>query len=153
MATVHHRPTYYDADFHVSQGYRLALLGFTVKKLALAFDVSHQTIKNWFKRYPDFYSAVNRGRVQADAQVAEALYKRATGFEVDTVEVFVIKTSKTEQQVKLVDTKTYYPPDPKAALHWLKNRQPANWRDKQVVGVTGEIHLTMNLDSEQPATV
>jgi len=33
----------------------------------------------------------------------------------------------------------YYPPDTKAALRWLMNRQPAKWRDRQEVNVTGTI--------------
>ena len=33
----------------------------------------------------------------------------------------------------------HYPPDTKAALRWLMNRQPALWRDRQEVNVTGSL--------------
>ena len=33
----------------------------------------------------------------------------------------------------------HYPPDTKAALRWLMNRQPALWRDRQEVNVSGSI--------------
>ena len=33
----------------------------------------------------------------------------------------------------------HYPPDTKAALRWLMNRQPALWRDRQEVNVTGTV--------------
>ena len=37
------------------------------------------------------------------------------------------------------DFKADHPPDTKAALRWLMNRQPALWRDRQEVNVTGSL--------------
>jgi len=33
----------------------------------------------------------------------------------------------------------HYPPDTKAALRWLMNRQPAVWRDRQEVNMTDSL--------------
>ncbi len=38
----------------------------------------------------------------------------------------------------------HYPPDTKAALRWLMNRQPALWRDRQEVNVTGSLEHRLN---------
>jgi len=36
----------------------------------------------------------------------------------------------------IVPTVKHYPPDTTAAIFWLKNRQPAKWREKQEVETT-----------------
>ena len=38
----------------------------------------------------------------------------------------------------------HYPPDTKAALRWLMNRQPALWRDRQEVNVTGSLEQRLS---------
>ena len=50
-----------------------------------------------------------------------------------------------------MDVTKHYPPDPTAAIFWLKNRQPDTWRDKVEVDqtVSGNIEVTFsdpNLD-------
>ncbi len=38
----------------------------------------------------------------------------------------------------------HYPPDTKAALRWLMNRQPALWRDRQEVNMTDSLEHRLN---------
>jgi hypothetical protein len=46
----------------------------------------------------------------------------------------------------------HYPPDTKAALRWLMNRQPALWRDRQEVDVTGTVaHRISQMTPEERA--
>lgn len=138
----------YDPKFHDQEGYTFALLGKTTKEIAELFGIGNTTIKRWFKQYPSFWASVNRGRAYADAKVAEGLFKRAAGFEVDTIKHFVVNAGDFKQKVVKVRTKTYFPPDPGAAMNWLKNRQPGEWRDKIDLGLPPEITLRMNLDGE-----
>lgn len=140
------RPTGYKAEFHDEQAYRLALLGKTVEEIADSFGESKTTIKRWFKEHPSFWSAVTRGREYADAQVAESLFKRATGFRTKEQRAFVRSVGDFSQVVEVKDIEIHYPPDPGAAMNWLKNRQPDKWRDKQQVELSGTIDLTMNLE-------
>ena len=35
----------------------------------------------------------------------------------------------------------YYPPDTTAGIFWLKNRKPAEWRDKQEVEHSGNVTI------------
>lgn len=140
------RVTEYNPEFHDHEGYLFALQGKTTEEIASLFGIGRTTIKRWFKEFPSFWTSVNRGRAFADARVAEGLFKRATGFEIDTVKHFVVSTGDFKQKVEEVKTKTYYPPDPGAAMNWLKNRDPDNWRDKIEVGLPPVIRLSMNLD-------
>jgi hypothetical protein len=66
---------------YTAQVEKLCRHGSTDKDLALFFNVSVNTIGNWKKRYPDFLLALLRGKQEADADVAEALYRNAIGCE------------------------------------------------------------------------
>lgn len=117
------RPTSYRDDF-AEQARKLTLLGHTDKELGEFFDVSEVTINAWKKEFPEFLKSIKEGKSIADADVAEALYKRAIG--AQTYEERVIDG----EVVGLVKT---VPPDTQAASLWLRNRKPEKWRDKQEV--------------------
>lgn len=121
------RPTDYRQEY-AEQARKLCLLGFTDKQLAVFFGVNESTINRWKQKYPEFCKSIKSGKVIADAQVVESLFKRATGIEVTEVEV----RDDGKKKVKRV-TKKHIPPDPTAQIFWLKNRQPELWRDKPTV--------------------
>lgn len=121
------RPTDYRQEY-AEQARKLCLLGFTDKQLAVFFGVNESTINRWKQKYPEFCKSIKNGKVIADAQVSESLFKRATGIEVTEVEV----RDDGKKKVKRV-TKKHIPPDPTAQIFWLKNRQPELWRDKPTV--------------------
>lgn len=121
------RPTDYRQEY-AEQARKLCLLGFTDKQLAVFFGVNESTINRWKQKYPEFCESIKSGKVIADAQVSESLFKRATGIEVTEVEV----RDDGKKKVKRV-TKKHIPPDPTAQIFWLKNRQPELWRDKPTV--------------------
>ena len=64
---------------YTEQVEELCRSGSTDKDLALFFNVSINTIDNWKKRYPDFFLALLKGKQEADANVAEGLYRNAIG--------------------------------------------------------------------------
>lgn len=108
------------------QAYKLCLLGADDKKLADFFDVTEQTINNWKSRHPSFFESLKDGKANADAAVASALYNRAIGYSHPEQKVF-----NNQGEIVTHDTVKHYAPDPTAAIFWLKNRQPGQWRDKQ----------------------
>lgn len=122
------RPTKYREEYD-EQVYKLCLLGATDEQLADFFEVAVSTIYEWEKAQPGFSEARKKGKEVADANVAEALYHRALGYEHDAVKI----TSDGDYfpYVKR------YPPDTAAAFIWLKNR--AGWKDKQDVEHSGKI--------------
>lgn len=124
------RPTKFKADF-VEQVRKLCELGATDMELADFFGVDTRTIYRWRIEHPEFCQAAIVGKESADDRVERALYQRAVGYSFESEKVFhnqgeVVRTPITE----------HCPPDPSAAMNWLKNRRGDKWRDKQEIAVT-----------------
>ncbi|WP_313094215.1 hypothetical protein [Empedobacter sp.] len=116
------------------QARKLCLLGATDVELADFFGVVESTINKWKLDFPSFSESIKKGKEYADANVANKLYNRALGYEHKEDKIF------NDQGVPLiVPTVKHYPPDTTAAIFWLKNRQPAKWREKQEVETTLKI--------------
>lgn len=119
------RPSKYDPAKTPEQAYKLCLLGATDKELADFFGVAESTLNKWKVDYPEFSEALNRGKVEADARVAQSLYHRALGYEHPDTDIRVVNG-----EIVITPTIKRYPPDTAAAIFWLKNRQRGKWRDK-----------------------
>lgn len=127
------RPSVYDPSM-AEQARKLALLGLTDAEIAEFFGVTEQTINNWKDEHPAFFASLVAGKIQADADVADSLYRRAMG-EV----VFTERRVKTaDGGYDVIRLMQQVPADPGAAKLWLTNRQPRLWRDKQAVELTGK---------------
>ena len=94
------QPTKYQVTY-VKQVYEFCLLGCTNEEMAEAFDVHIDTFYEWQKIHPDFSESIKKGKVRADAKVANATLKNA------------LSGNAVSQ------------------IFWLKNRHPDKWRDKQ----------------------
>lgn len=122
------RPSAYNeetARLICQHAYKLCLLGATDKEVADFFAVSETTIDNWKLKHPEFLGSLNKGKQEADANVANKLYRRALGYKHKAVKMFnhqgvIVREEYIE----------HYPPDTTAAIFWLKNRQSGKWRDK-----------------------
>lgn len=125
------RPTKYQAEY-AEQAYKLCLLGATDAKLADFFGVSEATVNTWKTAHPEFLESITRGKDAADAEIASALFHRAKGYSHPEVDIRVVASEIV--QTPLVK---HYPPDTPAASLWLRNRQPALWRDKVDMEHTG----------------
>src|SRR5690242_5129344 len=117
------KPTWRDG--YLEQARKLAALGATEVEMADFFGVSHKTFTRWKVSRPDFCRALKKAKHVADARVERRLYERAVGYSVE-IEKIVCWRGK----VIRVKTIELYPPDVTACIFWLKNRQPARWRDK-----------------------
>lgn len=148
------RPTDYRPEY-CEQVEKLCKLGATDKEIADFFDVAESTINLWKTEHPGFSESIKKGKLVADAEVAEALHKRALGYQYrevtyekigakeDTMEVGEegMESIEEEQYKKKVVVKEV-PPDVAAQNIWLKNRRgrvqqgAQRWADKHEV--TGE---------------
>jgi hypothetical protein len=126
------RPSSYREEF-AEQAYKLCLLGATDAEMADFFGVNELTINRWKTAHPGFCKSITRGKTEADANVAERLYRRALGYSHDEVHV-----SNYQGEVTLTPLVKHYPPDTQAASLWLRNRQPRKWRDKTDHEYTGK---------------
>lgn len=148
------RPTDYRPEY-CEQVEKLCKLGATDKEIADFFDVAESTINLWKIDHPEFSESIKNGKIKADAEVANALHKRALGYKYDEVTYEKIgpgedqmevgeegiEAVKQDQYKKKVVTKEI-PPDVAAQNIWLKNRRgrvsegAQKWADKQEHGFT-----------------
>ena len=118
------RPTLYSPRYpKIVQG--LCELGATDREIADKLDISVSTLNSWRATHVEFSDALTVGKEKADERVARALFNRAVGYSFDSEKVFhangVITRAATVEHV---------PPDPKAAMDWLKNRRKGEWSDR-----------------------
>jgi hypothetical protein len=125
------RPDIYKSEF-AAQAEKLCRLGATDAEMADFFGVCRRTIDNWKVAHPEFFDCLRRGKLHADANVAERLYQRATGYSHEAVKIF-----NDGGKEMLVPYTEHYPPDTTACIFCLKNRRPDHWRDKVQQELTG----------------
>lgn len=142
------RPSSFKPEY-VDLARKFCLLGATNDDLARLFEVAASTIDKWIAENPEFSGSVKEGREQADATVAESLYRRAVGYSHPAVKIFM-PAGATEPVY--ADYTEHYPPDTAAAFIWLKNRRKQDWRDKAEVEVTHR-HDAANLTDDELAEI
>lgn len=135
------RPSKYK-DEYAEQAFKLCLLGATDKELADFFDTTEQTINAWKNNHPKFLESLKKGKMAADAKVASKLYHRAIGYEHPEIITATFQGSITDT----MEVVKHYPPDTTAGIFWLKNRDPARWRDKQDIEHTGKMALDVDIE-------
>lgn len=105
--------------------YRLALLGLTEAEIALALDIKLNTLYRLKREDEKFLKALTRGKFDADAKVAESLYRRALGFTVKETKLNVV-----DGYIEKTEVDKHYPPDVRACIAWLRVRQREKWTEK-----------------------
>lgn len=129
------RPTSFKKEY-VEQARKLAALGATDREAAEFFKVAESTLYLWKHTHPEFSEALKVGKETADARVEQSLYRRALGYSHDAVKIMTV-----EGEVVQTPFVEHYPPDTTAAIFWLKNRRPDQWRDKQDVEHSGALKV------------
>jgi hypothetical protein len=105
---------------------RMAYLGATDQDLAVAFGVTIKCVMEWRAKHPQFGDALKLGKNEADRRVERSLYQKAVGYSYDSVKIFMPAGAKAPIYAPYVE---HVPPSDVAAIFWLKNRDPAHWRD------------------------
>ncbi|WP_143476963.1 transposase [Clostridioides difficile] len=107
--------------------------GLIDEQIASKMNIAPSTLYDWKKKYSEISESLKKGKEVIDRQVENALLKRALGYEYDEI------TYEEGQETKRVTKQVV--PDTTAQIFWLKNRKPAEWRDKQIVESTNEITI------------
>jgi hypothetical protein len=68
------------------------------------------------------------GRPFASQRTERSLYHRANGYTYEAVKIFMPAGRAKPVYAPYIE---HVPPDVTAAIFWLKNRDPKNWRDTQ----------------------
>ena len=135
-------PTLYHADEHPKAARAMVREGKSLWEVAQVFGVNESTITDWQNRHPEFAAQIALGYDDRTRDVEKALLDRAKGYSHPAVKIITVSGGQgmgsTVEQVPYTE---HYPPDTEAAKFWLKNRKPAEWRDKQEVEHGGTLTL------------
>jgi transposase len=129
----------------------LARQGRTNAEIAAHLEISETTFYNYLKKFPEFAEAVKRGKAPVDFDVETSLLKLATGYDATEIQEEAIIDAETGEEVK-TKRKTvtkHVPPSVSAAMFWLKNRLPDNWRERQKDEQKHNINLHFDKDDEK----
>lgn len=128
------RDTSYRVEYN-EQARKLCLLGYIDAELASFFGICERTLNNWKAQFPAFMQSIAAGKDAADAEVADSLYRRATG-----ENIIVEKAIKREDgSYEAMSLKQFVPGEVQAQRLWLLNRRKGNWRDKVETEHTGNV--------------
>ena len=96
--------------------------GLSDEQIAHNMGISRSTLSEWKNKYSDIADTLKKTKEIVDREVENALFRRAMGYKYDEV------TYERGEEVKRVTKEVA--PDTTAQIFWLKNRKPAEWRDK-----------------------
>lgn len=124
------RPTDYRAEFcnTVINAAPIRSAGATDSAIAAELGVDRVTVFRWRDEHPEFMAACEEAKRIANDRVKQSLFARATGYDnPNAVKIFMPQGAKDPVYAPFTE---HYPPDVGAAFNWLKNREPAEWRDR-----------------------
>lgn len=129
------RPTKYKPEF-TRLAQKMTKLGATDIEVADALEIDIRTFYRWVAANKEFCHALKMGKEEADKRVERSLYVRANGYEHDEVDIRVVGGEIVQTPIR-----KYYPPDATSCIFWLKNRKPAEWREKVDYEHSGAIEI------------
>ena len=118
--------------------------GLTDEQIADNIGIAARTLYAWKNDHSQISHALKKGKEVVDRQVENALLKRALGYTYDEItkeRIYREELGVHEIAVTKVITKEVQP-DTTAQIFWLKNRKPAEWRDKQEIEHSGGLENT-----------
>ena len=141
------RPTSYSPRYpKIVQ--ELCELGATDSEIADKLGISHPTLILWRSTHVEFAEALKVGKELSDERVARSLYHCAVGFSVEAQKPITVRAIDGSTSVKIVSYRNSVPPDPKAAMDWLKNRRKGEWSDKTdaTIAINANFTTTRKID-------
>jgi transposase-like protein len=114
--------------------------GLINEQIAKNIGITLSTLYEWKKKYKEFSDALKKGKEVIDIEVENALYKKALGYNAVVKKTFKLRHveyGKNGNRIREYETleqandEVHVPADTTAQIFWLKNRKPADWRDKQ----------------------
>jgi hypothetical protein len=98
-------PSAYRAAY-AEQAYKLCLLGAIDADMADFFGIGEATLNRWELAHLEFRESIKRGKSDADSNVAESLYRRATGYSHPDTHI-----SNYQGEITVTNIVKHYPPD------------------------------------------
>lgn len=113
---------------YIETAKKLAALGAVDREIAAVIGISERTLHRWKLEHEGFAKELKLGKEAADQRVEQSLYHRAIGYSYDNV-----KIGFYDGKPVVAEYLEHVPPDTTAAIFWLKNRRPEDWRDKREI--------------------
>lgn len=120
------RPTDFKPEYIEIAAHLCQKMGATDREIADYLNVAESTLYKWKAEIPEFSEALKLNKDVCDGRVEKSLYRRAMGYSHDAVKISV----NANGMETITPFTEHYPPDTTAAIFWLKNRKPKEWRDK-----------------------
>lgn len=117
------RPTKYKPEY-LAVMYKLTELGGTDKDVVAAIGVSESTLNEWKLKYPEVSGALKRGKDFSNNEIKTALFQVAKGWSHKDTKFATFEGKITDEKVY----KKHYPPNVRAIMFWLINRDRDNWK-------------------------
>lgn len=117
------------------------MLGLTDAEIGKALGVTEVTVNVWKTEHPSFDLALKDGRINADAKVARALYRRAIGMSVPKTHI-----SNHQGVITRTEIREYYPPDVTACNSWLNNRRRQNWQRTPLFTESDDVPVPVKIE-------
>ena len=112
--------------------------GLTEEQICANLDVSVSAFANYKNENVELVEALKNGKEIVDVMVENALLKAALGYDYREEELNKI----TGEPIEL---RKVAHPNTTALIFWLKNRKPAQWRDKQELEHLGGLNIKVGL--------
>lgn len=125
------RPTKYDQiKDNLPKVQELAANGFTDEEICKSIGISTTSFYEYKNKYPEFAESLKNGKVNADNQVIQSLFKRAIGYEfVEEHLEYVPGSDNSKTLIKSVKkVKKQMAGDVMAMIYWLNNRRKLDWK-------------------------
>jgi transcriptional regulator with XRE-family HTH domain len=130
--------------------------GLTDEQIADNMGIGVSTLYKYKNEHIEIVESLKRGKEVIDRHVENALLKRAMGYEYKETTREIMEDASTGKH-RLAITKVVtkqVAPDTTAQIFWLKNRKPAEWRDKHEIESRSEVvnkheyHIEQNIKSD-----
>ena len=136
---------------------RLLEEGADEKAIAEIFGIDLLTLQRWKSEHDDFRAVFEIGSPNSDFRVINALYKKATGFNVELKKTYKLKTVEFDpgtgkkvrefEELAVGVDETYVPADLGAEKYWLESRRGSGWSYGDVGGGSGGVIMMPEADS------
>lgn len=129
--------------------------GLIDEQIAHNLGVALSTFMTYKKRYSELSEALKKGKEVVDREVENALLQKALGFTKTVRKAFKVKEVvynngkrvSEKERIEYADEDVFIPPDTTAQIFWLKNRKPAEWRDKRETEIFGKDGGPIEIDN------
>jgi len=119
--------------------------GLSDEQLAEKMGICVASLYNWKKQHLEILEALRTGKEAADRMVENALYKSCFDRTIRVRKAFKVKEvyydangKRCEKEhIEIAEEDVGIPANEKAQEFWLKNRRPADWKDKQQHEIAG----------------